>query len=213
MLALSAPPSGRRPARRAAGELRFLIASLAAGALAAAVVWGCADRTAPATGPGDAVRTESSRRPQGAEPATVERELPDSENRAAASANDGPLPPEHSESPPPAAKTAPQPKAQPDTPPKDPPLPKYIRVLERDDPKSAIAISAAADRPDTLELKTTNVQRFRIDRRELAAPSGRSIALRLDDQVIEWTARYSVLEFARDEQGFWQIVDRQPARP
>lgn len=189
-----------------------MLAAISAGALAAGVVWGCADRTSPAVAPGDG-RQDAPRERRAPEPTAEDRRSSTDDPRADAQAPDRPARAERSEQPPPAVKNEPPPKPQPEAPPKDPPLPKYIRVLERDDPKAAIAISAVADRPDSLELRTTNVQRFRIDRRELATPSGRSIALRLDDQVIEWTARYSVLEFARDEQGFWQIVDRLPARP
>ncbi|MGD8453117.1 MAG: hypothetical protein PVJ57_14965 [Phycisphaerae bacterium] len=83
------------------------------------------------------------------------------------------------------------------------PLPDYIRVLERYDASEPARVHYEITSPHRLALETFNVRRLRIERRGLPMATSGSLALRLDGQVIEWTADSTVVEFERSANGVW----------
>lgn len=106
-----------------------------------------------------------------------------------------------------------QPTSAPESQPASAPaLPDYVKVLHKPDVAADPIVLAQVRGLDELLLDTRNVDRLRIDRTELPIERNGSVVLRIDDQVIEWTSRYPMLELQRHENGEWRIV-RQPTGP
>ena len=65
--------------------------------------------------------------------------------------------------------------------------------------------------PNAIDLKTSGVRRIRLLRAEWPQRVTTSIAVRIDEQGIEWTGKRDVLELERSENGDWAVV--KPAAP
>ncbi len=104
------------------------------------------------------------------------------------------------------AKPAPEETAKP------PPIPDYLTVLERVDDHAAVNVTGQTLGRSRLVIETRNVQRLRIRRDKLAFAPGRSIALRLDDQVFELRSRTDLVEMQRSRNGEWSpvVVKKKP---
>ncbi len=114
--------------------------------------------------------------------------------------------PGESRQPPPKVAEKPPAPAEPAEPPEDPPLPDYLRVVTKIDRMKPFKVAVEKGPPNRLMLDTENVSRIRIDRARFGLAGRKSIVLRLDGQVIEWTARSKVTEFTRTRNGVWRPV-------
>lgn len=144
-------------------------------------------RTLPMTPPSDAGPVIATTQPQGAEPNFPEPNTPEP-NAAEPNVAEPNEPNEPNE---PAIR--------------DSVTPEYLALLERQragEPKFARWSRSG----NNLDIETKNVQRLRLDRRELGVPNRVSVALTLDGQGIEWTGRYPVIEFELAETGAWKPV-------
>lgn len=115
------------------------------------------------------------------------------------------------DAPPPEPSLATQP-LEPGTPPATQPatieLPEYLELVERLNDARGFHIDARTDSPQRITLNTENVRRLRMDRRKLSANPRGSIAIRIDDQGIEWTTRVIEIELERSPSGRWSVRDR-----
>lgn len=94
---------------------------------------------------------------------------------------------------------------------RDSTLPDYLTVLERIHPGRLFKVDAELSGDRRLIIDTRNVKRIRLDRRRLDLTHNRSIALRIDEQGIEWTTRSAVVELQRANDGVWAPV--KPIKP
>jgi hypothetical protein len=108
-----------------------------------------------------------------------------------------PVPPPTATTPPPAAPPAAA-SAE--------PVPEYVEVLELIDPGGATRVRAQTDPPARLVVETENVQRLRLRRARLSLARDRSVALKLDGQMFEWTRATPIVEFARSANGTWAVA-------
>ncbi|MBW7906028.1 MAG: hypothetical protein LC135_17330 [Phycisphaerae bacterium] len=89
----------------------------------------------------------------------------------------------------------------------------YLRILELRSAAEPPVVTPRLEGEQVLVLETRNVQRLRITREHLAIRRDRSVILRIDGQNFEWTRRYDSIELHRDQNGFWNIISREPAGP
>jgi hypothetical protein len=89
----------------------------------------------------------------------------------------------------------------------------YLRILELRSASEPPVVTPRLEGQQALLLETRNVQRLRITREHLAIRRDRSVILRIDGQNFEWTTRHDSIELHRDQNGFWNIVSREPAGP
>lgn len=94
-----------------------------------------------------------------------------------------------------------------------PELPEYLRIVERIDATRPVRVDAATRASGVLALSTANVKRLRLERRLLPMNTARSVAVRVDGQAIEWTARYEWIELERSSVGQWTVSRRYPDQP
>ncbi len=109
----------------------------------------------------------------------------------------------------PPVVSAPQPDAPPAPPsPEEPP--KYVRILERERSDASASLDATARGNAVVRLETNNVKRLRLIRDELPFRATRSVAVRIDQQGIEWSPRHAWIELERSRSGEWTVVARSP---
>lgn len=106
----------------------------------------------------------------------------------------------------PAAASAPTTTSAPATQPEGPPLPEYLEIRSRVHDGKVAQVRSQILSGGRLVIDTDNVTRLRIRRELLDLPTRRSVILRLDGQVIEWTAGSPVSEFERSSNGVWTPV-------
>ncbi|MGE0480378.1 MAG: hypothetical protein AB7Q17_07895 [Phycisphaerae bacterium] len=161
---------------------RFLGAALLLLLAVGGVVW--------VVGPGCETGQRRDTRPVGASP------VPTVADRDAPSSQPSPAP------------QASAPATQPATQPAAIELPEYLELVERLHESRAFQIEVRTDGSQRITLDTENVRRLRIDRRKLPANPRGSIAIRIDDQGIEWTPRVIEIELERSPSGRWSVRDR-----
>ena len=112
------------------------------------------------------------------------------------------------EIPPPVPKPVPEPASAPAL----PELPAYIQIVE---PLAGATAKIESTLParNAIELKTAGVRRLRLLRSEWPHRVTTSIAVRIDDQGIEWTSRRDVLELERRDNGDWVILSSAASAP
>jgi type IV secretory pathway VirB10-like protein len=115
---------------------------------------------------------------------------------------------------PPAASPAPVPAVPPEEEPEPevpPPPPDYVRILAVLDPKQPARVTVETSPQNDLVISTRNVRLLEIDRERVPLNIRKSIALRLDGQVIEWTAGSTTRVFECSVNGVWQSA--RPVKP
>lgn len=113
----------------------------------------------------------------------------------------------------PTTAPATAPNVKPAPPPAEPELPEYLEIIARFDGQAPATVRIEDAAGHRLALDTRNVRRLRIERDQLPLERGRSIALILDGQGIEWRADSEVVEFERSPNGRWIPVDPKDAAP
>lgn len=170
-------------------------------------------------------RPMTASQPQAAspsEPARSERDVPSAApDQPKASAQTGSStdhdltakPGQHAPPSPPDAKPQAEASQEPAPAPVPPQkLPPYISVLERVEHEKRSVVDSAIVR-NKLQLSTQNVKRLRISRRDLPIARDKSVILRVDDFVLEWTPKSDTIELELGRNAGWQIVEPPPARP
>ncbi len=94
----------------------------------------------------------------------------------------------------------------------EPQPPQYLTILERFEPNRRATADARTEPGNRLVIDTHNVRRLRIDRGGVPLAPNQSIALQLDQQVLEWLADSPVVEFERSVNGAWSPVRPQSLR-
>jgi hypothetical protein len=93
-----------------------------------------------------------------------------------------------------------------------PELPPYLQIVEPLAGATA-RVESTLPAPNVIDLTTAGVRRLRLLRSEWPQRVTTSIAVRIDDQGIEWTARRDVLELERRDNGDWLIVRPAASTP
>ncbi len=106
--------------------------------------------------------------------------------------------------PAPAAAPATAPASQPSAAEDD--APDYIRIVEAFEPGERSKVRARVENGRRLIIDTTNVKRLRIFRDRLTIARGRTIALLIDGQGIEWRSSSRTEEFERSQTGDWSAA-------
>gem|GEM_PF-6106883 len=73
-------------------------------------------------------------------------------------------------------------------------LPEHLTLMQRVDPNAEGRIEVSVSGSDVLELAAHNVKRFRVSRERSPLATTRSVVLRVDGQVFEWTRAYTTIE-------------------
>lgn len=94
----------------------------------------------------------------------------------------------------------------------DPKLPPFIKILERSGTGPA-RIEVIVDGDQRITLKTTNVAKFRITRKESPLAKDRSVALRIDTVGVEWTRARQTLILQRTSTGDWLSEEEVEKKP
>jgi hypothetical protein len=89
-------------------------------------------------------------------------------------------------------------------------LPPYVRILRLSGATARPTVDVEARTPATLELHTNGVERLWVGRRELPVGRNSSVALRIDEQVFEWSRSHTELELEFSPNTGWKIVRRYP---
>lgn len=113
------------------------------------------------------------------------------------------------------AATQPTTQSKPATQPIDalPPTPEYLRILERAAAGKKVSLDVKIEGTNTLKITSDNVERIRLTRKNLPLPRGKSVAIMIDLQGIEWTASTEIVELERSANGAWNIVRTPTTRP
>lgn len=116
--------------------------------------------------------------------------------------------------PAPSTQPASAPATQPASRPALPEVPPYIRIVAAADPLRKSACDVLCEPAERrLIVDTANIARLEFSRQELPLPRERSVALRVDGRVFEWTPAFDSIVIERRSNGDWVIVERQPRRP
>ncbi len=115
----------------------------------------------------------------------------------------------------PSPATQPSAQSKPATQPIDalPLTPEYLHILERSTAGKKVVLDSKVEEGNTLKITSENVQRIRLTRKGLPLPRGKSIAIVIDQQGIEWTTSADVVELERSSNGAWNIVRPPVSRP
>lgn len=82
-----------------------------------------------------------------------------------------------------------------------------MRILAPLSTATAYSAEARPREPATLDIRTQNVGRMLVTRRELPVGRNRSIALRVDGFVFEWSASHTTLILEFSPSGGWRIAE------
>lgn len=176
-------------------------------AVATTLLAGC-ESPAPRAGPAEQPPPASEAAPpQAVRPSPATTQPRPSPPPAAAPRAEPPAAPTEPENPPPPAPPSPQDSPAP------PKLPEYLRIVERIDAGRPVRVDAATRANGVLTLSTANVKRLRLERSLMPMNTARSIAVRVDGQAIEWTARHEWIELERSSVGQWTVSRRYPDQP
>lgn len=91
-------------------------------------------------------------------------------------------------------------------------LPPYIRILEASAP-GPVRIDVSVDGSQRITLKTTNVAKFRITRKDSPLATDRSVALHIDSVNFEWTRTRQTLILQRTPTGDWLSEEEVEKKP
>lgn len=91
--------------------------------------------------------------------------------------------------------------------------PAFVTRFEAGTATATPQIESQISAPGTVTLRTANVRRLTLTRSALPFEARGSVALRVDDQGIEWTRRSAVLELERRSSGEWVVIKPATSQP
>lgn len=174
--------------------------------LASIAVTGCEQNPPPkitATQPQAETSRKSSAMPE-SNPSAPPPMNPAHEPPPANSSTQTPLP-ANTTAQPPSSEKPPEVEQKPVEPEK-PKLPPYLSIIERVDNADKARVDATID-SNKLRLTTENVRRLRVTRRDLPIARDKSVFLRVDNFVLEWTPKSDAIELELGRNAGWSVVE------